>query len=67
MYLVLGILFLALGALMIFKPQLIYTLIESWKSNSPGEPSKTYLFSTRFGGVMFALVGIVAVVFQFIQ
>lgn len=66
MYFVIGIIFACIGLLMLLKPQIIYSLVESWKNNLSGEPSRLYLFSTRFGGVIFLLVGIAAVITQFI-
>jgi hypothetical protein len=66
MYLILGIVFLALGLLMILRPQVFFELVESWKSDSPGEPSRMYLLSTRFGGVLVAAVGIASIVVNFL-
>ena len=58
MYILLSILLILGGLLMLFFPDLVYDLSESWKSNRSAEPSRLYLISTRFGGVMFLLVGI---------
>ena len=58
MYILLSILLILGGLLMLFFPDLVYDLSESWKSNRSAEPSDFYRFSTRFGGVMFILVGI---------
>lgn len=66
MYLILGIVFLALGLLMILRPQVLFELVESWKSDSLGEPSRMYLLSTRFGGVLVAAVGIASIVVNFL-
>ena len=66
MYLILGIVLLALGLLMVLRPQVFFELAESWKSGSAGEPSKLYLFSTRFGGVLFIAVGIASIVVNFL-
>lgn len=66
MYLILGIVLLALGLLMVLRPQVFFELTESWKSSSAGEPSKLYLFSTRFGGVLFIAVGIASIVVNFL-
>ncbi len=57
MYFIVSIFLIGLGALMFFSPQTWFDLTESWKSYST-EPSKLFVFSTRFGGAMFALVGI---------
>lgn len=66
MYLILGIVFLALGLLMVLRPQVLFELVESWKSDSLGEPSRMYLLSTRFGGVLVAAVGIASIVVNFL-
>ena len=57
-----GILFLALGLFLAIKPSLFWKLTEQWKSYYADEPSDFYLISTRFGGVMFVLVGIAAII-----
>ena len=51
---------------MIILPQIFYSLTEKWKTSSDSDPSPVYLFSTRFGGIMFILVGIGSIVAQFI-
>ncbi|OUN24885.1 DUF6199 family natural product biosynthesis protein [Pseudoflavonifractor sp. An85] len=61
MYLILGILMVALGLFMLLRPSDFFDLTESWKSYAPGEPSKLFLFSTRFGGCMFILVGLAGI------
>ena len=53
-----GILLIAWGVVMLLFPDFVYQLTESWKSSRSAEPSDFYRFSTRFGGVMFILVGI---------
>lgn len=58
MYIVLGIIVAIVGLVMLIKPQAVYTLTESWKSNTTGEPSDFYLLSTRIGGGFFVVVGI---------
>ncbi len=66
MYLLVGVLFLAVGALMLIKPHVIFTIAENWKSNDSVEPSNLYIFSTRFGGAILLLVGALGVIAQFI-
>ena len=64
-----GLVFLALaiyGVALVWKPEFFYELTESWKHDG-GEPSDWYLLSTRFGGVMCALVGIGGIIFVFIS
>ena len=65
MYILLSILLILGGLLMLFFPDLVYDLSESWKSNRSAEPSRLYLISTRFGGVMFILVGIGGMIVPF--
>jgi len=65
MYIVLGIIFVVLGLLMLIRPEVIYGAVESWKSDTAGEPSKLYRFSTRFGGAMVLAVGILCFIAAF--
>lgn len=55
------VLLLAIGIFMIWRPDLMWSLTESWKSEDATEPSKLYIWNTRFGGCMFLLVGILGV------
>lgn len=52
------ILLVAFGLLITFKPAMIWSIAESWKSADATEPSELYLWSTRVGGVMCTLAGI---------
>lgn len=61
-----GILFLALGVFIFLKPELVWELTESWKSNYPDEPSDLYWFSTKFGGALLALFGIAVAILSII-
>ncbi len=54
------------GVVLIWKPEYFYELTESWKHDGASEPSKFYLWNTRFGGVMCALVGIGGMICVFI-
>ena len=63
----LGLLFLVIGFLMLRFSGEIYDLTESWKSNTPGEPSKWYRISLRVGGIAFLLVGVMALASLFIH
>lgn len=56
------LLFIPLGLLMLFRPTFIWALTESWKSTDATEPSSLYLFSTRFGGTIFTVLGIIGVI-----
>ena len=62
-----SIVILVIGACMLLRPDVIYQLTESWKSNAADEPSRLYIISTRFGGVMFLLVGLLGAVTFFIS
>ena len=61
-----GIVFLALGAFLFFRPDLVCKLTEQWKSYRADEPSELYVISTKVGGVVFALCGVAAVVLPFV-
>lgn len=66
MYLILGIILAIIGIIMLANPKLFYDITQGWKNNSSTEPSELFIFSTRFGGIMFLLVGIsVTVIFLF--
>lgn len=57
MYLILSIILIAFGIFMLIRPRTFFELTESWKSDTSSEPSKLYIFGTRFGGVMCILAG----------
>lgn len=57
-----GIVFLVLGAVGTFFPELPYSLFESWKhQDDSGEPSDIYVFRQRVGGIIGMLVGAVLI------
>lgn len=66
MFLFAGILFMAVGAAAFFKPELIWSITEQWKSNYADEPSELYKLSTRIGGTLIFLSGAAAIVCQFV-
>ena len=67
MYLLLGIIFIVIGLVMLINPDLFYEITEGWKNRSVNTyPSELYVKSTRIGGGFFVIVGIAAVVMQFI-
>lgn len=45
------------GILIILKPNILWILTESWKSNGT-EPSELYLWSTRLGGIICFVIGL---------
>ena len=65
MYLIGGLLMIALGLFMLLRPD-DFSTWQSWKSEAPGEPSPGYRCSTRFGGIIFCIVGMIAIVTQFL-
>ena len=52
-----AVLLIAIGALMLLKPDIYWQLTESWKS-SWGKPSSQYLDNTRITGALFLLLGL---------
>lgn len=61
--LLMGILCIAFGGFLFFKPDLIWKLTEQWKSNYADEPSSLYKVSTKLGGICFLTLGIIAILF----
>ncbi|PEL05840.1 DUF6199 family natural product biosynthesis protein [Bacillus sp. AFS017336] len=51
-----GIFLLLLAGLLIFKPDVVWFITESWKSSVGSEPSDLYLSSTRFGGIVLLIM-----------
>lgn len=66
MYLILGLLFTALGVVMWKRPGILFEITEGWKYDGSAEPSDLFLYSARFGGVMFLIVGVVGIIVQFL-
>lgn len=57
-----GIFFIALGAFIVWKPDLIWKYTERWKSYYADEPSDFYLKTTKLGGFLFIIFGIVVII-----
>lgn len=57
----LSVLFLPVGILMLIKPKLFWMITESWKSYNATEPSSLFIFSTRFGGIILSIIGILGI------
>ncbi len=57
-----GMIILALGMVMFLKPHIVWRLTEEWKSYGADEPSDLYLKSTKMGGILFALVGVIMMI-----
>ena len=61
-----GVVFVALGVFLFVRPDLVWKLTEQWKSYRADEPSDLYVKSTKFGGIVFALLGVVISVLPFV-
>lgn len=61
LYVLGGVLLMAMGVLMFLRPDVFYDLTEAWKHNG-GSPSKSCLRGTRFGGAMCFLAGLCGIV-----
>ncbi len=61
-----GILITALGIFIFWRPDLVWKLTEKWKSFYADEPSDLYLKSTRFGGALLVLTGIIMIILSLI-
>ena len=67
LYFFIGLVLIGIGITMLVKPQLVYELTETWKHDGGMYgPSRLYLWSTRFGGVMCTLAGICGVILPFL-
>ena len=66
MYLILIIILIFAGLVMAFSPEFVYELQEGLRSDAVGTPSKFFIGSTRFGGVLSILVGLVGVISFFV-
>lgn len=65
MFIVGGVLFV-IGIVMVIRPDLFWMITESWKFNQETEPSSLYLFSTRFGGIVFMIIAVIGIGVAFI-
>ena len=61
-----GIIILALGIFIFLNPHLVWKLTEEWKSYRADEPSDLYLKSAKIGGILFALLGVIMIIFPLI-
>jgi hypothetical protein len=62
-----GVIFVIAGVTFFFKPEYLWRLTESWKSNDAHEPSDLYIISTKIGAVIFFLVGIAGLLVPFLS
>ena len=60
-YLLIGLLFIALGLFMLLKPEKYFEIVERWNFRNDAEPSDFYLANTRFGGTIFTIIGILCI------
>jgi uncharacterized membrane protein len=61
-----GIILVIIGLIMIVNPTLVWLITESWKTEDGTEPSRLYILSTRFGGIMMTVAGIGGIVAYFL-
>lgn len=61
-----GILIFALGMFIFLKPDLVWKLTEEWKSYRADEPSDLYLKTTKIGGILFSLFGVIMMILPFV-
>ena len=61
-----GIIILALGIFIFLNPHLVWKITEEWKSYRADEPSDLYLKSTKIGGILFALLGVIMIILPLI-
>lgn len=62
----LAVILILVGLFLAIKPDLWWQLTESWKSYSAGDPSDLYLKTTRIGGIIFIVLGVIAIFLPFI-
>lgn len=62
----LAIIFFAIGLFLIIRPDLTYKMSTFFKSYSESDPSKLYIYGTRFGGGALIAVGIYFIICMFI-
>lgn len=67
LYFIIGLVLIGIGVAMLARPQIVYELTESWKHDGGVYgPSRLYVWSTRFGGVMCILAGIGGLILPFL-
>ena len=62
MEIICSILIILLGLFLVIKPDWVYYISESWKSNFNSEPSNLYLVSTKIGGLIVLIIGLVLLI-----
>lgn len=62
MYFIGGVLAVLIGIFMLWKPDIIFLITESWKHNGEAEPSDVFCISTRIGGGIMICVGVLGIV-----
>ena len=63
---VLAAVFFAIGLFLIIRPDLAYKMSTFFKNYSEGDPSRLYIYGTRFGGGVLIAVGIFFIICMFI-
>ena len=61
-----GLMLLILGIFIFLKPDLIWKAKERWKPYRAKEPSDLHVISIKFGGVLFAISGIIMIILPFV-
>ena len=63
----LGIILIIAGVTMIAKPSILWIITERWKSKDGTEPSDSYNWSTRFGGILVTIAGVGAMIASILE
>lgn len=57
-----SIILLIVGLFLLFCPEIVYEITESWKSNTSTGPSDLYRLHIRIGGIVCTLIGVFGIV-----
>lgn len=61
-----GVFMIILGGLLFLKLNLVWKIIEEWKSYCADGPSDFYIKTTKFSGIALAIVGLIIIILPFI-
>lgn len=61
-----GILLIFFGVIIFLKPDWLWAITEKWKSYRADEPSDFYKVCTKFGGILYVLLGVAMIIGPFI-
>ena len=62
-----GMVLIFFGLVIVFFPEFIYELQESFRSDAIGTLSKWFIITTRFSGAIFVLAGLAGLITTFIE